>query len=311
MAIFLMIFAGAFISISNLFMRKSIDQGGTTKGFLVFQMAMAFIIAILLNPVRTGSYESNSSVATLGIIAGCILAFMMFALGRSIEKGPAGLTFSILNAATVMPAIVMALLFGAARGFPYTGWHAVGSALVLFGLFLAGKGLQGMQDRKGWLIFCFSMFFLHVLLLVLFQWRAMLLNLPHPEELSSFFTAEQLKSQWFMPLMFLAALTIQLFFFIRHEKRWPHSLEMFYGLLGGIMNGLCTYFMIWATEIATPLENAVLFPILSVTTIVLSNLWSQKLYKEPVNWRACQFCAFGLVLGTVDWKSVAAVITRF
>jgi len=74
------------------------------------------------------------------------------------------------------------------------------------------------------------------------------------------------------------------------------------------MNGLCTYFMIWSTELASPLEGAVIFPIFSVTTIALSNLWSQRLYQEKVNWTACQFCIAGLIVGTVDWGAVAAFI---
>jgi drug/metabolite transporter (DMT)-like permease len=308
MAVFLMFCAGVFVSLSNLFMRKSIDRGGTTKGFLIFQMAMAFCVALLLNPIRTGDFSFNGPIGALGILAGMILAAMLFSLGRALEKGPPGLTFSILNASTVMPAVIMALLFGAARGFPYTSWHAMGSLLVLFGLFWAGKGLQGLQDRKGWLVFCFSMFALHILLLVLFQWRALLLNMPRPEEITSLFTAEQIKSQWFMPFMFLAAAIVQLGMFLGYEKRWPHGMEVVYGVLGGAANGLCTYFMIWSTEVATPLENAVIFPIFSVVTIILSNLWGQKLYQEQVNWRACQVCAFGLVVGTVDWKAVAAAM---
>lgn len=308
MAVLLMLFAGGFVSLSNLFMRKSMDRGGTTKGFLIFQMAMAFVVACLLNPVKTGDYSFNGSIAILGISAGCILAFMLFCLGRSLETGPAGLTFSILNAATVMPAIVMALLFGVAYGFPYTAWHAVGSIFVILGLFLAGRGLQGLLDRNRWIVFCATMFSLHILLLVIFQWRALLLNLPNPEELVSFFTSEQIKSQWFTPFMFLSAMIAQVLFFIYYEKRWPSRLEAYYGIIGGVMNGLCTYFMIWSTEVAGPLENAVIFPIFSVMTIVLSNLWSQKLYQEKVDWRACQFCVGGLVVGTVDWKAVAAFV---
>lgn len=308
MAVLLMLFAGGFVALSNLFMRKSIDQGGTTKGFLIFQMATAFGVAVLLNPVRTGNYTCNGPIVVLGLVAGAILAIMLFSLGRSLEKGPSGFTFSILNASTVMPAIVMALFFGGAYGFPYTIWHAAGSLIVLGGLFLGGKGLQGLQDRKGWIIFCFTMFFLHILLLVVFQWRALLLNFPHPEELVSFFTAEQIKSQWFTPFMFLAATILQLFFFMVYERRMPRRLEIYYGVLGGSMNGLCTYFMIWSTEVANPLENAFIFPIFSVVSIVLSNLWSQRLYQERVDWRACQFCALGLVVGTVDWKAVAAFI---
>lgn len=308
MAIILMVFAAFCVAVSNLFMRKSIDQGGTTKGFLIFQMAMAFMVAFLLNPVRTGNYSINSSIVLLGLLAGLILAFMLFFLGRSLEKGPAGLTFSVLNAATVMPGIVMASVFGALYGFPYTAWHAAGSLIVLFGLFLAGKGLQGLQDRKRWIVFAFAMFSLHILILILFQWRALLLNLPNPQELSSFFTAEQIKSQWFSPIMFLAAFVAQVLFFIFYERRWPKAKEASYGVIGGVMNGLCTYLMIWSTEVAGPLENAVIFPVFSVMGIVLSNLWSQKLYQEKVDWRACQFCASGLVIGTVNWKAVAAFI---
>lgn len=308
MALFLIFLSGVFVSLSNLCMRKSIDEGGTTKGFLVFQMAMAFLVAVLLNPVKTKDYAFNGPVALLGVTAGLILAAMLFSLGRALEKGPPGLTFSILNGSTVMPAIVMTTIFGSALGFPYTAWHAIGSLLVVFGLFWSGKGLQGMTDQKKWVTFCFAMFSLHVLLLVLLQTRALLLNLPHPEELVSFFTAEQIKSQWFMPFMFLASGIVQLTLFLSYEKRLPRSREMFYGLFGGAANGLCTYFMIQATEAATPLENAIIFPVFSIVGIILSNLWGQKLYQEQVNWKACQLCAFGLIVGTVDWKGLAAII---
>ncbi len=308
MAVFLMFCAGIFVSLSNLFMRKSIDKGGTTKGFLIFQMAMGFLVALALNPVRTGDYAVNLPIAMLGILAGLMLAALLFSLGRALENGPPGLTFSVLNGSTVMPAIVMFFLFGATRGFPYTAWHAIGSILVVFGLFWAGRGLEGLRDKKAWITFCLTMFCAHILLLVIFQWRALLLNLGHPEEITSLFSAEQIRSQWFMPFMFLAATAIQLSLFIRYERRWPRGLEMLYGILGGGANGLCTYFMIWSTEVATPLENAVIYPIFSVVTIILSNLWGQKLYQEKVNWRACQLCAFGLVVGTVDWKAVAAII---
>lgn len=308
MAVFLMLCAGVFVSISNLFMRKSIDSGGTTKGFLIFQMAMGFLVALILNPMRTGDYSINSSIICLGAISGLILAALLFFLGRALENGPPGLTFSILNASTVMPAIVMFALFGAARGFPYTSWHAIGSMLVLFGLFWAGKGLQGINDKKSWFLFCFAVFSTHVILLVLFQWRALLLNIPQPEEITSLFSKGEIKSQWFMPFMFLTSTIVQTALFVFYERRRPGNLEIIYGLLGGFANGLCTYFMIWSTEVATPLENAVIYPVFSVVTIILSNLWGQKLYQEQVNWRACQICAFGLVVGTVDWKSVAAAI---
>lgn len=308
MAILLIIISSLFVSISNFFMRRSIDGGGTTKGFLVFQMLMGFWVAVLLGPVQSGHYEINFPIAFLGVIAGVILAVMLYCLGRALEKGPPGLTFSILNASTVVPGLVMAALFGAALGYPYTSSHAMGSALVLGGLFWAGRGGSSFEEKKKWIFLTLSVFALHSLLLVLFQWRALLLNQPHPEELFSLFTQETIRSAWFAPFMFLSSFVFQVIFFVKGVQRLPYPREVLYGLIGGMGNGLCTYFMIRATEVAGPLENAILFPVFSVVTILISNLWGQKLYQERVNWRACQLCAVGLVVGTVDWPSVAALI---
>ena len=308
MAVVLMFFAGLFIAVCNLFFRKSIDHGGTTKGYLIFQMSTGLLVALSLNPIRTGDYAFNLPMVVFGLGAGLVLAGLVFTLGKALENGPPGVTFYILNGATVAPGVIMAALFGMARGFPYTPWHAMGSLVVLFGLFWAGKGLQGLRDRKVWISCAIAMFSFHVLLLVLFQLRALLLNMPHPEEITSLFSSEQIRSQWFMPLMFFSATCVQIVIFIRSERRRPQTMEILYGVIGGALNGLCTYFMIWATEVATPLENAIIYPIFSVVTIILSNLWGQKLYKEPVNWKACQVCAFGLVIGTVDWKAVAGAI---
>ena len=185
-----------------------------------------------------------------------------------------------------MPGVLMTLLFGASMGFPYTPWHAVGSLIVILGLFMAGRGLGKMQEKKKWLFFCFSMFALHVLLLALFQFRAMLFNMESPETITSFFTSESIKSQWFTPFMFLFGVSVQLIIFSVSERRLPFRQEMSYGLLGGSMNGLCTYFMVWATEVASPLENAVIYPIFSVMSIALSNLWSERLYEEKINWES-------------------------
>ena len=83
---------------------------------------------------------------------------------------------------------------------------------------------------------------------------------------------------------------------------------MFYGIFGGLINGTGTFLLTCAIQAASALENAILFPMYSVAIIILSNLWGQKLYQEKVNWRACQVCAGGLLIATVDWRGVAAAI---
>jgi hypothetical protein len=259
-----------------------------------------------MGPIRFGEWTPPFSIVVLGSLAGLLLGVMLFSLGRAVEKGPPGFTFAILNSATVMPGLIMSMLFGASLGFVYNFWHAAGSILVLAGLFWGAKGLQAMKEMRVWFTFSLLMLVFHVLLLTLFQWRGMLTQ--HPEAGLYLFSAEALKSAWFTPFMFLACGLVQTAIYLKSGSWKMKGGEIFYGTAGGISNLLCTLLLIRATEMAGPLENAIIFPIYSVVGIVLTNLWGQKLYQEQVNWRACQLCVFGLIVGTVDWKAVAAAI---
>jgi len=308
MGVLLVVAASCFTSLSNFCMRRSIDGGGTSKAYLMIQLSFATIVALLIGPIRTQEFAINGGIAFLGLGAGLILGFMFLTLGRALEQGPPGLTFAILNASTVMPAIVMATLFGAAFGYTYTSWHAIGSVLVLAGLFWAGRGLEGLRDKRSWLLFVTLTFACHLIFLVVMQWRALVLNAPASEEVGFVFNSSQMASQWFMPFIYLAAALVQIFVYFSSEKRLPGRRECFYGFIGGASNSVSTFFLIWATEAASSLENIVIFPIFSVAVIVICNFWGQRLYQERVNWKACQVCAFGLMIGTVDWKALLALI---
>ncbi len=308
MGIIFALIAGIFMPLTNLTVRKSLDVGGNTKGYFVFQMLSTFICAYLFGPVRMGDYSITLPAAIAGSAAGIILCGMLSALGKALEKGPPGFTFAILNSATVVPGVLMAILFGAALGYQFKLAHAIGCFLVLCGLFWAGKGLQGMKDLQKWILFSSMMFLFHVLLLALYQWRGLLLNPARPEGLFPFFSLDRMKSECFIPFMFLASGLLQTILFLKDEKRKPKQGEVVYGLVGGVFNFLVTFFLLAAATQASPVENAVIYPIFSVVGIILTNAWGQKLYQEQVNWRACQVCAFGLIVGTVDWKTVAAAI---
>jgi hypothetical protein len=81
-----------------------------------------------------------------------------------------------------------------------------------------------------------------------------------------------------------------------------------YGIVGGMANAICTYLMIWSTELAAPLEHAILFPTFSIAGIILSNLWGERIYKEVIHWKACQLCGAGLIVGTVDWPYLTSIL---
>lgn len=305
MGIIYVLVASVFASASNFSMRKTIDYGGTSKAFLMIQLSIAFIVALFLGPIKAKAFAINLPIIFLGILTGLVFGFMMISLGKGLEKGPPGLTIAILNASTVIPGILMALLFGVAFGFEYRFWHGLGSILVLAGLFWSGWGIAGLRNMSTWLFFSLSAFFMHVLFLILMQWRAMMINFPDNASFFRIVDSSQAINQWFMPMIYLSAATMQIVYFFFAEKRIPKKAEWSCGIFGGIANSMCTFFLIWSTEVATSLENAMIFPIFSVGIILLCNGWGQVIYEEKVNWKASQVCTLGLIIGTVDWKAVA------
>jgi len=296
--------ASFFCALGNLCMRRSIDHGGTTKGYLVIQFLSAIFLMILLNPVRTSQYTFNTPISLLALFAGITLALMLFSVGKALEKGPPGLTFAFISSSSVVPAIVMATLFGAAFGHQYTLYHGLGSILVLLGLFWASRDVSETKAMRSWVIAICLAFLLHVAFLVIMQWRVLLITAPNLSAFYQLMSPTEANSQWFMPMIYVGAFLCQLLVFLFSEKRVTNSYETGYGIIGGLCNGGSTFFLIQATEFASPIENAMIFPVFSVLIIVVCNIWGKRLYDEKVNWKATQLCITGLIIGTVDWSIV-------
>lgn len=305
MALILALSAALLCAFNNLFMRRSVDTGGTTKAFLVFVEAFSILVAILLGPVKTGHYGWSHSVTIIGIVAGVFLGIMMWALGRAMEQGPPGLTVAFLNSSTVVPAIIMVMIFGGAFGHFYAWWNGVGSLLVVLGLFWAvWETTKSYQNRMFWVSFASIAFWCHVCFLVILQWRAMLINPNMPVSSLLPLHIELNRSEWFMPMIFVSATAFLIYQFVKAERRLPKKQEILYGFYGGICNGACTYFLVKAAQIATPLENAMIFPLFAVALIMFCNTWGKVLYKENVHWKAMGLCLLGLFIGTMDWNVI-------
>lgn len=304
MGIIFAIIAAALASASNFCLRRSIDAGGSSKAYLVVQLTFSFVVMIFLNPVRTGDFGWSGTAFSTGLAGGVIFGLLMWALGKTLEKGPPGLSFAILNTSSVMPAIVLALLFGASMGHPYTLANGIGSLLVAIALFWAGWTSEKNANKGAWAFFATLIFALHTLFLVFLQWWAMVLKTDLPLSFLIPFHLSSSHLQWFMPALFFVGALFQWIVFIASRHRFPKGAEIGYGILGGIANGACTFFLILAPQVATNWENAMIFPIFSVAIILICNLWAQLLYKERVNWRANFLALFGLIVGTVVWSAV-------
>ncbi|HSW72878.1 MAG TPA: hypothetical protein VLG44_05690 [Chlamydiales bacterium] len=302
MGIFFAVTASFFCTLSNYCIRKSQDHGGTSQTAIMIQMIAAFIMMVFLNPIRMNSYFITPSVVILGLIAGGVLGTMLYFIGKALEKGPAGLTFAAISAATALPSIFLFFAVGELFQLEYHFWNGLGSLMVIAGLFWAASQYTQVKEMKKWLLFAMTAFSLHIVFLVLISVRSLAMNFPQLQV--PFFPAEELQSLWFMPMIYLASALLQVHAFYKQEKRSISRWEWIYGLIGGFANGCSTFFVIKSSEYASPLERAMIFPIFSVLVMVFCYAWGQKLYQEKVNWKACNLSVLGLIIGTVDWQMI-------
>jgi drug/metabolite transporter (DMT)-like permease len=306
MAILIMLVAASFISLGNFFMRRSIDIGGSSRLFVFVQMLFSLMIAILFNPVRTGWFMWSNFIGFIGIFGGVCFGIMMLMLGKALERGPASMTFAMLNSATIVPSILMAALFGSAFGHDYTPWHFVGSFFVVLGLFCSVSGADRARGRH-WGLFALCAFAMNCIMLFTVQWRSIIIKDFLPLNMLVPFHCDISTAQWFLPLIFAGSVVINGVHYMRYRriKKSDHSWkEVVYGACGGLANGLGIFCSIKASEVATSWENAMIFPLFSVSIIMMCNGWGRLIYKEKINWKGNLLCLAGIIIGLMRWNII-------
>lgn len=291
--------AGLFTAIANLCMRRSIDVGGNTNGYLLMQLLISGMLATWMHPIQNHAYELDGATAALGLSAGICLAAVMIFMGRSLARGPSGLSVAFINSSTVVPAAIMFFIFGHTYGFSFEIKHIVGCFLVVVGLFWASTTTLQVKNLFPWARAITIVFIAHVALLLLMQYRALLLKsqLPLDPTLLPFHIQES-TSHWFLPIMFAVAWLIQFKVFMKAGSKGLSFKELGYGTLGGLANGLSAILLVQSATRALPHELTLNFPLYSVSIVLVCSLWSLALYKERVNWPAILLSASGILLGS-------------
>ncbi len=154
----------------------------------------------------------------------------------------------------------MALIFSKPFGFDLTFTHLLGMGLVILGLFLAALGSSKVKPNRTWLGYALLALLLQGIILSLFQWRCLLIQIGLPSHPFIPFSCPPEADLWFMPSLFLFAAIYQVLYFFCSEKRLPTKIETIGGSIGGIMNGLSTFFLLKATASASLNEKMMLFP---------------------------------------------------
>ncbi len=302
MGLLCVLLAALLAALCNLLLKMSIFSGGSSRGYLAVQVTITFLVMILLAPLRAHNFHVHFPSIAIGMGGGVLLGLFFWAFGKALETGSSSVTIAALNATSVVPGLVLAGSFGVAFGHVFTAFHLWGTLLVLLGVVWAGRTSATDLRNRGWYAFLLIMFVCHSAYLIFLQWWAMLMNPALPvHRLLPVLGSEDI--HWFMPAIFFVAALFQIAIFLYQDVRWPTRQEIGYGMWGGLANGVCSYFLVIAPQVAAPWENALLFPTFSVAIILLCNGWSHWLYAERVHWKACGLSIIGVFIGALSWLS--------
>jgi drug/metabolite transporter (DMT)-like permease len=304
-----LISSACLAAFANFFFRRNLEKGGTSSAFLSLYFLASLILSFAFN--HTLLMTKFSPVMTLlGCFSG-FLNFMMLTLtAKSFELGPPGLTLTFQNASCIFPGLLLCLLFGPSFGFFLTPWLIVGFIFIVLGLYLSSR-TYGKLSREAasvssktnfnlWLLSVISVMLLQGLILTLFQWRVLLFNCDESAHWLIPWSCLAEEDVWFIPAFFMVPALSQLFFFWKNERRKFSLSEMIYGLISGGLNCVCTVLLLLATKTVGTLKKEMLFPLFTISVILLCNIWGMKIYKEKVNWVGIIFCILGVLIGLIQ-----------
>jgi len=286
-------------ALSSFFFRKNGDNTltrGNPAGFLLFFYFSSFILSLFY----PGLWKTpiNFTLLAVGAVVGLMSSFSLLFTVRALEHGPAGLTFAFLNASAIFPGLILFMLLGPNYGYPITYLQLAGIAVVLLGLFWGAlkESLNQSEASFKWLGYAVACFIFQILVLTLIQARCLLFDCKEIARIFSDFSFTEADDRWFMPGQFGAGSIAQALFFFLGGRKKIYMSEFIYGCGGGIANLTATIFILVATKSALPFEKALVFPCYGVATMILCNIWANRLYNEKFNFVTNALCSLGIFM---------------
>lgn len=299
-SLFFSLTAAGCAALSSLCFRKNADHPSfRLSGYLLLFYFFSFMASLFFFS-DTWTAPINWIVVSLGACVGILNSTLMLLTSRALKVGPAGLTFAFQNASAIFPGLILFLLLGSDFGFSCSYCQCAGMILVLLGLFLGTKRESANQPiiSSQWLKYALACFIIQILALTFIQARCVLFNCDGIGIFSNlkFTEADDI---WFMPGQFGVSFVIQLVVFLIENKKLQLN-DVIYGSLGGIANSSSTGLLLLATKFALPLEQGIVFPCFAVTTMILCNIWANRLYGEKFNLKTNCLCSFGIFLAVAS-----------
>lgn len=291
---------------ANFFFRRNLEKGGTSNAFLSLYFFVSLVLSVIYQPELLLAHFSLV-LFLLGFFTGFLNFVMLSLTAKSFQIGPPGLTLTFQNAGCIFPGLFLCLIFGASFGFSLTPWIIAGLFLIVFGLFLSSRTYRKLSSETGsptaktvygkWLFCVIGVMSVQGLILTIFQWRVLLFRCnENPHWLIPWACLEQ-EDVWFIPAFFLVPTVCQFFVFWKKERRKFSLNEAIYGSTAGGLNFACTVLLLLATKSSGTLKKEMLFPLFTISVILLCNIWGMRVYKEKVNWIGISVCVAGVLVG--------------
>lgn len=281
---------------ANTLKDKELDN---SNGYLLSYYLTSFPLSLIISP-EIWTIPLDLTMLITGCCVGFINIVLMLFTSKALKRGPAALTFAFQSSSSIIPGLILFSIFGSKFGYTCTPTHVLGITLVIFGLFLGTRTETTDQNpiSKSWLKYAIGCFIAQAIALTLIQGRCIFFEMDKLGGFLSQFALSKSADVWFMPGQYgMSLLMISLIYFRGNGGIKKH--EVLYGNLGGLATTIATCFLLFATKNAMPFEKGILFPCYAVATIILCNVWANRLYKENFNFLANSVCAVGIFLSLI------------
>jgi len=257
-------FLFALISALSNVSQNALTKHGASKikasgnpSFNAIKVSGAFILFLILNIMNL---SSHAPTYIYGLVYGILLFISTMCGYFALKSGPMALTSLIVSYSLVIPCVYGVVFLGEAVSVK----RVAGFALLVISLFLLRKKSEGKSFNKMWFLFVILTFFSNGL--------ASVCQKMHQTEFPGLFCGEFTVVSFGVCAVLFLCLKI-----VRKEKPDTCGVGLWCALPAGMLMGLNNFLTL---TLASKLDSAVLFPMLTIFSIIFNVSVSKLFFKD-------------------------------
>src|SRR5439155_22019704 len=114
--------AASFCSFANFFIRKNLNDKGSSQGYFLASFAFSFLFSVVASYSQLLNIPVSIPMLLTGCVAGALIVLMMNLTAIALTCGPSGLTFAFQTSGSIFPGCILFLLFGESFGFSLSSY---------------------------------------------------------------------------------------------------------------------------------------------------------------------------------------------